>query len=62
MYYWVEPYWYIFIQCIIFIGGLLLVGIKFKNKNSKRVFKAFDIFLLFPLTISLILVYYHRIA
>ena len=60
MYYWVEPYWYICIQSIIFIFGLLLVGIRFKNKNSRRVL--FDIVLLIPLTISLILVYFHQIV
>lgn len=62
MYYWVEPYWYICIQGILCIAGLLLVGISFKNRKCERVFKVFDIFMLIPLMISLILVFFHRIA
>ena len=62
MYYWVEPYWYVFIQGMLCIAGLMLVGISLKNKKSGRVLKRFDIILLIPLIISLILFYFHRIA
>lgn len=62
MYYWVEPYWYICIQGMICIAGFMLVGIRFKNRKISRKLKAFDILLFTPLMISLILVYFHRIA